>query len=122
MIHAKDFVPVVTIAPAAIRTATVTGAAVELKQQAAGPVPIVFNVGVITDGTHTPSIEDSPDNSAWTAVTELDGTLAALASGVLQIVGYKGAARYVRAKVTVTGSPGTGGYYDAVVLQKPAKI
>ena len=68
-----------SLAPAA-RTATANGTGVDLANFASAEV--AFVVGTITDGTHTPSVQESDDDSTYTAVAAADliGTLAALAS------------------------------------------
>lgn len=105
---------VTSLAPAA-RTATASGTGVDLK--GFGSAEVLFVPGTITDGTHTPSVMESDDNSTYTAVAaaDLDGTLAALASTTNQVVGYKGSKRYIRATSTVAGAT-TGGVYAAVVI------
>lgn len=115
---AKGIAAKSTIVPL-LRTATVTGAAVDVGgvQRAA----IVVNVGAITDGTHTLSIEESVD-SAFTspivvAAADREGTPGVLVANTPVVIGYLGSKRYVRAKVTVTGSPSTGGNYSAMVLR-----
>lgn len=108
-----------SLAPAA-RTATANGTGVDL--QNFHSATIAFVVGTITDGTHTPTIQESSDNSTYTTVAagDLIGTLAALASSTNQRVGYKGALRYIRAVSTVAGAT-TGGVYSAVVLRGDAR-
>ncbi|WP_206326327.1 MULTISPECIES: hypothetical protein [unclassified Streptomyces] len=112
-----------TIAPAAERTATVTGAAVDRMTDEGGfrSAMAVVNAGVVTDGTHTVVLEDSPDNSVWTPVADefLQGSEPAITSandGTVYEIGYTGHQRYLRVVVNVTGSPVTGGFYDAVIL------
>lgn len=86
---------------------------------------VAFVPGVVTDGTHTPTIEESADGSTgWATVAAADtvGTLAALATGVVQRVGYIGIKRYIRAKVTVTGSPATGAVMGAMVIRGHARV
>lgn len=104
-----------SLAPAA-RTASANGTGVDLANFASATV--AFSVGTITDGTHTPSVEESDDNSTYTAVAAADliGTLAALASSTNQRVGYRGTKRYVRAVTTVAGAT-TGGVYAGVVIR-----
>ena len=104
-----------SLAPAA-RTASANGSGVDLANFASATV--AFVVGTITDGTHTPSVEESDDNSTFTAVAAADliGTLAALASNTNQRVGYRGSKRYLRAVSTVAGAT-TGGVYAAVVIR-----
>ena len=103
------------LAPAA-RTATVNGTGVDLRGYDAAMV--VFHPGTITDGTHTPSVEESDDNSTFTAVAAADlaGTLANLASNTIQRVGYRGVKRYIRPRVVVSGAT-TGGVYGAEVVR-----
>jgi hypothetical protein len=97
-------------------TATATGATVDLRGFEGAVV--AFIVGTVTDGTHTPSVEESPDDSTWNTVAaaDLTGTLANLASDTNQRVGYRGAERYVRAKFTVSGAT-TGVQAAAVVVR-----
>lgn len=120
MIHSGELTAVAGFVPL-LRTTSINGTAIELKQQA-GPCLITINAGAITDGTHTPSIEDSPDNSTWTATTDYEGTaLVAITANSVQQISYKGYARYVRAVVTVTGSPGTGGTYGCIMQKQIAR-
>jgi len=104
-----------SLAPAAY-TASTNGQGVDLRgfESAA----IAFVAGTVTDGTHTPSVEESDDGSAWSAVAaaDLDRSLANLASGTVQRVGYRGAKRHLRAVLTVTGAT-TGAVATAVVVR-----
>lgn len=64
-----------------------------------------FEVGTVTGaGSIVTSLEESADDSAWTAVASGDqvggGTIV---TGTNQSVGYNGNAAYVRATTTVTG-------------------
>ena len=104
-----------SLAPAA-RTASANGAGVDVAN--VGEVTVHWVVGAITDGTHTPKIQESDDNSTYTDVdaAHLVGSLAALAASTNQKIGYIGARRYVRAVTTIAGSPSTGGVYAAVVV------
>ena len=104
-----------SLAPAA-RTASANGSGVDLANFASATV--AFSVGTITDGTHTPSVEESDDNSSFSAVAAADliGTLSALASNTNQRVGYRGTKRYIRAVSTVAGAT-AGGVYAAVVIR-----
>lgn len=108
-----------SLAPAA-RTATANGSGVDLS--GFHSTEVAFVVGTITDGTHTPSVQESDDNSTFTAVAAADliGTLAALASSTNQRVGYRGTKRYLRAVSTVSGAT-TGGVYAAVVVRGDAR-
>jgi hypothetical protein len=87
------------------RTATINGAQVDM--QGYNSASIHFIVGTVTAGTWTPSVEHSDTGgSTWsaTAAADLDGTLAALATGTDQKVGYTGARRYLRAVMTETAA------------------
>ena len=124
MVATKDTVDfAVAVAPAAIRTSTVTGSAVDLANYSGNS--IVINVGTITDGTHTPKLQESDaSGSGYTDIAAADqvGTLAALASSTFQKVSYIGGKRYIRLVVTVTGSPATGGYYDATACLRGSRV
>lgn len=104
---------VASLAPAA-RTATASGTGVDLRGYESAVV--TFVPGTVTDGVHTPSVEESDDDSAFSAVAANDllGSLAALASNVIQRVGYRGGKRYIRANITVTGA--TTGAVDAALV------
>ena len=97
-------------------TATTNGSSADLRGFERAVV--AFVVGTVTDGTHTPSVEESDDDSTFTAVAAADllGTLANFASSTNQRVGYRGAKRYVRAKLTVSGAT-TGAEAAAVVIR-----
>ena len=71
-------------------TADVNGAGIDLR--AFDGSAVVFSVGTVTDGTHTPKIQESDDNSNWNDVNSSDqeGSLVDLASDINQRVGYKG--------------------------------
>jgi hypothetical protein len=105
--------------PNAARTATATGTAVDRGGYLSAMV--VVHTGTMTDGTHTLTIEESDDNSTWSTVPagSLQGTPPALGASdddkVVEI-GYLGGKRYIRVKSTVSGSPATGGIYDALVV------
>lgn len=109
-----------SIAPAA-HTASINGAGVDIK--GFDGVVVSFVVGARTDGTHTPKVQESDDNSAFTdvAAADLEGTLAALAANTNQRVGYKGGKRYLRAVSTVAGAT-TGAVYAGTVIRGIAHI
>jgi hypothetical protein len=109
-----------SLAPAA-RTASANGTGVDLAGY--NSAVIVFHPGAITDGTHTPSVEESDSSgSGYSAVAAADliGSVSALAANTIQRVGYKGSKRYVRAVITVTGSPSTGAVAAASVIRGDA--
>jgi len=97
-------------------TATSNGASVDLRgfESAA----IAFVVGAVTDGTHTPGVEESDDGTTWSAVAagDLIGGLVALAANTTQRAGYRGAKRYLRATLTVAGAT-VGAKLAAVIVR-----
>ena len=81
---------------------------------------VVFEAGVVTDGTHTPTVEESNDGSAWSTVAaaDLHGTLVAVTTAndpLTQTVGYKGEMSNIRAVWTDAGST-SGALTGALVL------
>ncbi|QIJ62553.1 hypothetical protein [Streptomyces sp. JB150] len=81
---------------------------------------VVVHTGTITDGTHTIEVQDSDDNSTFTAVADqyLQGTEPAIGAtddDKLFVIGYTGERRYLRVSVTTAGATG-GGTLGAVIL------
>ncbi len=107
--------PAAALAPAA-RTASANGSGIDLR--GFGSAMVLFQAGAITDGTHTPSVEESDDNVTFSAVSgaDLEGTLAAMSANTVQKVGYRGGKRYIRAVMAVTGAT-TGGLTAATVVR-----
>ncbi len=109
----------ISLNPAA-RTASANGSAADLRGYDAAMVVVAF--GTWTDGTHTPTIEHSVDNSTWNAVatTDLVGTLSAVSSSggsnTVQRVSYVGERRYVRVVMTDAGAT-TGALSSAIVMR-----
>lgn len=89
-------------------TASSNGSGVDL--QGYSGAMVVFHAGTADTGsgneTYTPSVEESDDNSTFTAVaaSDLEGTLANLTANSVQRAGYKGSKRYVRAVLTLGGT------------------
>ncbi len=111
-----------SLAPAA-RTASANGTGVDLAGFDAAVV--VVETGAITDGTHTIQVEESTDNSTFTAVADADlqGTEPAIGAAddnKVYEIGYMGTKRYVRVAVTVAGAT-TGGVYAAHVARGRAR-
>ena len=101
------------------RIASANGTGVDL--QGFDSALCVVSVGACTDGTHTPKLQDSPDNSTWSDVVaaQLDGAFTAITTAnanTVQAVGYIGGQRYVRAVMTVAGAT-TGGVMEAAILR-----
>lgn len=115
----QELAPAVSLAPAA-RTASANGTGVDL-QNSQGNM-IMITAGTITDGTHAFSIEDSSDNSSFSAAAAADvvGSLTSFtsgtSSGTVREASYIGSKRYIRVVVTASGTT-TGGVYSAVVLR-----
>ncbi|MFE9923275.1 hypothetical protein ACFYQA_17320 [Streptomyces sp. NPDC005774] len=115
-----------TLAPAA-RTAAANGTTVD---RAAGgaryqDAVVVIDTGVVTDGTHTFTVQESADGSSWAAAADADlqGAEPAVTSStddVVYEIGYTGAARYLRVAVAVSGAT-TGGVYSAAVVLSNAR-
>lgn len=110
-----------SLAPAA-RTATANGTGVDRNVGADmhRTAMVVVSTGTITDGTHTIEVQDSDDNSTFTAVADqfLQGTEPAIGvadDDTVFFIGYIGVRRYLRAVTTVSGAT-TGGVYGALVL------
>ena len=104
-----------SIAPAA-QTANVNGTGIDLRGYNA--VAVIVDAGTITDGTHAISLEESDDDSTYTAVaaSDLQGSFSNVASNTPQKVGYIGTKRYIRAVATVSGAT-TGGVYGVAVIK-----
>lgn len=112
----NEFSVVNSLATVGNRNASANGSGVDLAGYRAAA--LVISVGAITDGTHTPKLQESDDNSTFTdvAAADLSGTLAALTASTNQEVSYLGSKRYVRAVMTVAGAT-TGGMYTAVIIR-----
>jgi hypothetical protein len=117
----KNNTDVVSSLVPATRTASADGAGVDL--QGYESAMAVFHSGALTDGTHTPKMQESDDNSTFTDVAagDLEGTLSALSANAVQRVGYKGSKRYVKAYVTVAGAT-QGGIYSACIMRGEPNI
>ena len=111
----SEIKPLNSISPAA-HTATVTGASVDL--QGFNAACAVVSAGTVTDGTHTPKLQESNDNITFTdvAVGDLHGAFIAVTTGSIQKVGYKGVQRYLRLVSTVAGATVGGQYIGQIIL------
>ena len=116
--HAVDVVA--SLAPA-VRTASATGTAVDLRGFDAASVVVQF--GAYTDGSHTPGLEGSADGISFAAVPagDLDGAFVAGTAGGVQQVGYRGPARFLRVTLTVAGAT-SGAAAGALVLRGRAAV
>lgn len=102
-----------------LRTSSVNGSSVNRATNNSGSVAFVFHQGAITDGTHTPKLQESDDDSSWSDVAAGDYTtaLAALVADAQQATSYKGTKQYVRPVITITGSPSTGAISGCVAVE-----
>lgn len=88
-------------------------------------VMFIVHSGTLTDGSIAITMQDSPDNSAWTAVDAayVQGSLPTLANSdddkVFEI-GYTGPQRYVRIVATTSGAT-TGGTFGATAVMWGAR-
>ncbi len=108
-----------SLAPAA-RTASANGTGVDLS--GFDSAVAVITPGAITDGTHTPKLQESDDDTTYTDVgaADLIGSFAAIAANTNQKVGYIGAKRFIRVVSTVAGAT-NGGVYGATVIRGHAR-
>lgn len=102
--------------------ATVNGATVDL--WAAGyrdpRVLLVAGLGTRTDGSFTFSLEQSDDDSTYSALSPYSGTLTAVAAAnTIRRASYQPTKRYVRAKSVSTGVTAGAVHYALVVLVPP---
>ncbi|MFE3378347.1 hypothetical protein [Streptomyces anulatus] len=111
----------------AVRTATATGTAVD--RNAGGGAMfqnalVVVTTGVITDATHTITVEDSADGTSYATVAAeyLQGTAPAIVAAddsKTYELGYLGRKRYLRVVSTVAGATTGGAVAALVVLSDP---
>lgn len=104
-------------------TGTANGSAIDLDQFGNNFRAALFVVqaATITDGTHTITLQDSPDGTTWTNVDANHSENAPLVLGAAQsntvaALSYKGEGnRYVRLVATTAGAT-TGGVFGAVAV------
>lgn len=104
--------------------ATVNGSSVDLS--AAGyrdpRVLLVAGLGSRTDGSFTFSLEQSDDDSSYTALSPFSGSLAAVAAAnTRRTASYVPTKRYVRAK-SVSTAVTTGAIHHALVVLLPPSL
>lgn len=110
------------VTPGAKTNGTVNGTTVDKMYQNNMFRVVFFSVvtAAATDGSHAVTMQDSPDNSAWTAVatSDLAGTLPTITStdgNKCFDLAYNGSQRYVRLVVTTSGAT-TGAVIGAVAV------
>jgi hypothetical protein len=86
-------------------------------------VAFAITPGTITDGTHAPKLQDSPDGTTWTDVAAANqaGAFGNLASNVDQSVAYIGGKRFVRLVVVTSGAT-TGGIFSGVAVGTKVRV
>jgi len=113
-----------TVTQASRTNGTVNGTAIDLWSNTIGrqvfrTALAIVQTGTITDGTHTVEVQESDDNSSFTAVVDADlqGTEPAIGAAddnVVYEIGYRGTKRYLRVAVVTTGAT-VGGTFGAVI-------
>lgn len=119
MIGVKDYWDVFNTLSPATRNINTAGNSIDLANAIENYV--LFHVGAITDGTHTPKLQESSDGISFTDVAPSDqiGTLTNFSANSVQTVSYIGSKRYIRAYVSSSGV--TGATYGATVHLKLRK-
>jgi hypothetical protein len=108
-----------SLSPAARVTGTANGTAADLRGFGSAVASVSF--GAYTDGTHTPKLQHSDDNTTFADVgaTELQGAFAAVSGATgankVQSVGYVGSKRYLRVVITTAGAT-TGALSGAILI------
>jgi len=120
-----NLIAVGSIVEGAQITATTNGVGAVMLQ-GDGLCSVEVSNGVITDGTHTISVQESADNVTFSTITIPDDSAivltSATVSGSVQYVSFQRTLRYLRVVSTVTGAPGTGGYYSARAMEQKKYI
>lgn len=108
--------------PAARTNGTANGTGVDrhAAAQAYRTAMVIIHTGAITDGTHTFEVQDSDNNTDFTAVAAefLQGAEPAIGSSddnEIHLIGYTGNRRYLRV-VCVTSGATSGGIFSAAVV------
>lgn len=101
--------------PAARTDGTANGVGADTQE--ADSALAVIHAGVVSDGTHTPKLQESDDDSIYNDVAALDqeGTLVDLTTSSTQRAAYKGNKQFVRVVITTTGSS-TGAVASAMIV------
>lgn len=94
----------------AARAATANGTGVDCKDYD-GPLTAIAEYGTCTDGNYLFSLEESLDDSTYTAITPIDGSFTTITSSndeSKDVVQFKRTKRYVRGVITETSAGATG--------------
>lgn len=105
-------------------SATVSGVSVDTKGYESATFAI--QSGTLTDGTYTPEILESDNNSTFTAVaddfligTEANAVFVATDDNKVKTIGYAGKKRYVKITITSSGITSGGTLGATVILGHP---
>ena len=108
----KDLHNLISVTTAIALTAVADGedvAGVSIDRQGSDGLEFIFQVGAYTDGSVTPLVQESDDDSTYTDVADADLTnteaSAALSAAGVSSIGYIGDKRYV--KVTAATAAGS---------------
>jgi len=115
-LNAHDNFTAIELLPAVRRTASANGGGVDMRDYV-GKVKVILasSAGGGVDHTLDVKLQDSPDNSTFTDITGAVFTQITNAADLTEDLGINidGAARYIRAVVTIAG---TSPVFDCVVL------
>lgn len=109
----------VSLAQSGSRTSDATGSSSDISEFHAASV--LINVDDWTDGTHEFQVEESDDDSSWSAVADddLDGdepSVSEAGDEGKHRIGYTGNKRYLRVTTSVSGTT-TGADYGVYILK-----
>jgi hypothetical protein len=113
------------VAGSTVADGTVNGTGIDLQDYEPGSrIMLVAGIGTRTDGTFTYTLEQSDDNSTFTAVTALAGTMTAIsASNTRRTATYVPTKRYIRAvKVAASVTSGSTGTFALLLIVAPGMV
>jgi allantoicase len=103
---------------------TVTGVSIDTKGFESATFAI--QSATLTDGTYTPEVQESDDNSTFTAVaddfligTEANAVFVATDDNKVKTIGYAGKKRYLKLTLTSTGVTSGGTLGATAILGHP---
>lgn len=123
----KTILDVVQSITPIVRTANVAVNGTSANLQGYGAAMAVIEYGAWTDGTHTPKLQESSDNSTFTDVAASDqlGTFVVLSGAGQQNTvtraGYIGSLQYIRVVLTTAGATAGAGSSAIIVRGVPAQ-
>jgi hypothetical protein len=108
-----------TLLPAVITTGAVTGSAVQWGD--CQSVMAIITAATVADGSHVVELQESDDDSEWTAVAAADligtePTITTSNDAAIHEIGYKGSKKLLRVVITTTAAT-TGGVIGASFLK-----